>query len=116
MHLRAVFCYMARHESDGCDAKQGNPFGPFWDTFQVDFPGSEMFGPLSYDQGEAGQWGREYPPHAWPGEGVSLFNNGLIFFSLPHTEKKSFINVVKLNQSGQGPTPLTPGLVRIWLI
>ncbi|GIX83405.1 GDP-fucose protein O-fucosyltransferase 1 [Caerostris extrusa] len=34
---RKVFCYSARGESDHCNAKDGNPFGPFWDTFDVNF-------------------------------------------------------------------------------
>lgn len=45
----AVFCYSARGDSEGCNAKDGNPFGPFWDTFGVDFDESIFYRPLHYD-------------------------------------------------------------------
>ena len=51
-----VFCYSPRTSlygsDDGkksCSAKDGNPFGPFWDTFNIDFDNSEFYGPLYYD-------------------------------------------------------------------
>ncbi|RNA04541.1 GDP-fucose O-fucosyltransferase 1, partial [Brachionus plicatilis] len=46
---RTVFCYMARGNSNDCAAKDGNPFGPYWDYFGVDFDKSEFYGPLSFD-------------------------------------------------------------------
>jgi len=52
----AVVCYQARHGDSGndCNAKDGNPFGPFWDTFNIDFERSEYYGPLSFDTEHAG--------------------------------------------------------------
>nr|CAG4650009.1 EOG090X02RM [Sida crystallina] len=66
---RTAFCYVARGKGSDCSAKEGNPFGPFWDTFSVDFPKSEYYGPLNYDihhQNMAPKWNENYPPHAWP--------------------------------------------------
>ena len=66
-----AFCYMARGKGSGCNAKEGNPFGPFWDTFGVDFSGSEFYGPLNYDvhhQNMAPKWLKAYPPDSWPGK------------------------------------------------
>jgi len=46
-----VLCYQPRQGASGnsCNAKDGNPFGPFWDTFNIDFDYSEYYGPLSFD-------------------------------------------------------------------
>ena len=47
----SAFCYAARSggsETGGCNAKEGNPFKSFWDTYKVDFDGSELFQPLYY--------------------------------------------------------------------
>ncbi|KAK6622860.1 hypothetical protein RUM43_008707 [Polyplax serrata] len=66
---RISFCYTNRGDSDGCNAKEGNPFGPFWDTFDIDFVGSEKYGPLQFDVyhgNMAEKWGQKYPPDKWP--------------------------------------------------
>ncbi len=72
---RISFCYADRQPLDGvnvggaCNAKNGNPFGPFWDTFDVDFVGSETYGPLHYDVYHtkvAQDWNKKYPPQEWP--------------------------------------------------
>ena len=52
-----------------CNAKSGNPFGPFWDTFSVNFVGSETYGPLHYDVHNtdvADDWDRLFPRSKWP--------------------------------------------------
>ncbi|XP_063233670.1 GDP-fucose protein O-fucosyltransferase 1 isoform X2 [Bacillus rossius redtenbacheri] len=66
---RTAFCYTARGSSRACNPKEGNPFGPFWDTYGVDFVGSEFYGPLHYDvyhRGMAAKWNSKYPPREWP--------------------------------------------------
>lgn len=54
---------------NNCNAKEGNPFGPFWDTFNIDFVGSEFYGPLHYDtyhHSMAEKWNKKYPANKWP--------------------------------------------------
>nr|CAG4651664.1 EOG090X02RM [Triops cancriformis] len=67
---RISFCYMTRGKnSRDCNAKDGNPFGPFWDTFDVNFADSELYAPLNYDvhhQNMAVKWNEAYPPEKWP--------------------------------------------------
>ncbi|KAK3925190.1 GDP-fucose protein O-fucosyltransferase 1 [Frankliniella fusca] len=69
---RIAFCYTARGNGEtekSCNPKEGNPFGPFWDTFNIDFVGSEFYGPLHYDihhSDMASRWAESYPPEEWP--------------------------------------------------
>ncbi|XP_026277927.1 GDP-fucose protein O-fucosyltransferase 1 [Frankliniella occidentalis] len=69
---RTAFCYTVRGNGEtekSCNAKEGNPFGPFWDTFNIDFVGSEFYGPLHYDiyhSDMASRWAENYPPGEWP--------------------------------------------------
>ncbi|KAF7283466.1 hypothetical protein GWI33_000549 [Rhynchophorus ferrugineus] len=66
---RISFCYMARGNNNNCNAKEGNPFGPFWDSYGVDFVGSEFYGPLHYDISkdiDLKMWTNKYPPGKWP--------------------------------------------------
>ncbi|XP_065310183.1 GDP-fucose protein O-fucosyltransferase 1 isoform X2 [Dermacentor albipictus] len=61
---RTVFCYQVRALGQGCQAKEGNPFGPFWDTFGVEFDKSEFYMPLQYDihhHDMARKWKEKYP-------------------------------------------------------
>ena len=68
---RTSFCYSFRQgeQKASCNAKHGNPFGPFWDTFNVDFEYSEDYGPLHYDVHHtaiAKEWNEKYPAEEWP--------------------------------------------------
>lgn len=71
---RVSFCYMERKSLTGstkkdCYAKEGNPFGPFWDEYGVDFVGSEFFSPLHYDVFHTpkliDKWHDKYPAEHW---------------------------------------------------
>lgn len=73
--MRRSFCYMERKSLSGskkkdCYAKEGNPFGPFWDEFNINFVGSEFFAPLHYDALHAtdliDKWHAKYPANEWP--------------------------------------------------
>merc|ERR1712018_860287 len=47
---RVAFCYQFRDTTkNSCEAKQGNPFGPYWDKFDIDFDHNAKYGPLGYD-------------------------------------------------------------------
>jgi len=65
-HQRIVFCYSARHGSkeQDCNAKDGNPFGPFWDHFNISFSSSIMYAPLSFT--EVDRWGERFPSSLYP--------------------------------------------------
>lgn len=72
---RQSFCYTERRSLVGsarkdCHAKEGNPFGPFWDEFGIDFVGSKFFGPLHYDTWHGGhtaaRWHQQYPATEYP--------------------------------------------------
>ncbi|XP_063233671.1 GDP-fucose protein O-fucosyltransferase 1 isoform X3 [Bacillus rossius redtenbacheri] len=83
---RTAFCYTARGSSRACNPKEGNPFGPFWDTYGVDFVGSEFYGPLHYDvyhRGMAAKWNSKYPPREWPGAHWRTFILLLAFTGAP---------------------------------
>ncbi|XP_045763017.1 GDP-fucose protein O-fucosyltransferase 1 isoform X1 [Maniola jurtina] len=68
---RISFCYTQRigEIDNSCNAKSGNPFGPFWDTFGIDFVKSEFYGPLNYDAHNdkvMESWTQKYPSEQWP--------------------------------------------------
>ncbi|XP_045193039.2 GDP-fucose protein O-fucosyltransferase 1-like isoform X2 [Mercenaria mercenaria] len=68
---RTVFCYQARTygaKENDCNAKEGNPFGPFWDTFNVEFDSSEFYQPLYHDvtHSEIKRWKERYPVSKFP--------------------------------------------------
>lgn len=68
---RISFCYTQRSGElkSSCNAKSGNPFGPFWDTFNIEFVGSEFYGPLNYDAHNKAmmeKWLKKYTAGDWP--------------------------------------------------
>lgn len=36
-------------QKNSCNAKDGSPFGPFWNTFKIDFDASEFYGSIGYN-------------------------------------------------------------------
>lgn len=81
---RISFCYVQRsgEEQNSCNAKSGNPFGPFWDTFNIDFSGSEFYGPLNYDAHNTAmmnEWNQKYTSTMWP---VLAFTGKQIYFHI----------------------------------
>ena len=67
---RSVFCYSSRSETKrSCEAKEGNPFGPYWNKFNINFDHDVFYGPLSYDTrfGEyQNNWKIKYSPDIYP--------------------------------------------------
>lgn len=66
---RVSFCYVPRGGTNSCNAKEGNPFGPFWDTFDIEFTSSEFYEPLHYDtyhRTTGKKWIEKYPIDKWP--------------------------------------------------
>ncbi|KAL4219250.1 GDP-fucose protein O-fucosyltransferase [Mactra antiquata] len=69
---RTVYCYQARtygSKENDCNAKEGNPFGPFWDTFNIEFDRSEFYSPLfhdAYNPNEINRWKQKYPSTSDP--------------------------------------------------
>ncbi|KAH0952545.1 hypothetical protein HN011_002327 [Eciton burchellii] len=67
---RVSFCYGPREggKSNSCNSKNGNPFGPFWDTYDIDFVNSEFYAPLHFDMLYSDmkiKWRQHYPA-SWP--------------------------------------------------
>ncbi|CAF4340400.1 unnamed protein product, partial [Rotaria sordida] len=49
-----------------CHAKDGNPFGPFWSYFNIDFDDDIYFQPLFYDIINPNSWNTKYPSTKYP--------------------------------------------------
>ncbi|XP_075165566.1 O-fucosyltransferase 1 [Haematobia irritans] len=102
---RISFCYMERksiqkkeNTKPGCHAKEGNPFGPFWDTFEINFIESEFYGPLHFDvhhSNMAEKWNERYPATTWP---VIAFTGAPASFPV-QKENKDLHTYLKWNQN-----------------
>ncbi|UJR22153.1 hypothetical protein I4U23_025217 [Adineta vaga] len=67
---RYVFCYSAqineKSNKESCHAKDGNPFGPFWSHFNIDFNKDIFYQPLFFEIIEPDEWNAKYPANEYP--------------------------------------------------
>lgn len=63
---RAIFCYAPRSTKSSCAAKEGNPFGPYWNAFNIEFDKDIFYGPLGYDANDQNGWISKYPASEYP--------------------------------------------------
>lgn len=65
---RTVFCFEYR-SGKSCKAKEGNPFGPYWEKFNINFDKDESYAPLGYDMSHEEQrdgWNKNYSSSKYP--------------------------------------------------
>merc|ERR1719322_1619706 len=55
-------------QSESCNAKHGSPFGPFWDSFGVNFVTSKMYAPLNFNTNSHNiqRWKEMFPINKYP--------------------------------------------------
>lgn len=66
---RTVFCFTYKGDSESCQAKEGNPYRPYWNKFKVNFEKDIKFAPLSYDMSDEANkaaWLKTYPKEKFP--------------------------------------------------
>ncbi|XP_077991696.1 GDP-fucose protein O-fucosyltransferase 1-like [Glandiceps talaboti] len=71
---RHGYCWLPSNSKDTCKMKEGNPFGPFWDSFNVDFDDYVIYHMSSYIDGDVNgyskhltqEWMSQFPPSTHP--------------------------------------------------
>lgn len=66
--MRTAFCYSFR-DGKSCAMKDGNPFGPFWDHFNIDFDFHVEHNPFywnTHNKEDADEWNRKFPHRKYP--------------------------------------------------
>lgn len=66
---RTAFCFTYRGDTESCQAKEGNPYGPYWNKFKINFEKDVKFAPLSYDMSNddnKAKWLEVYTKEKYP--------------------------------------------------
>ncbi|XP_033103515.1 GDP-fucose protein O-fucosyltransferase 1-like [Anneissia japonica] len=84
---RIGICFRFR-DGDTCAMKEGNPFGPFWDNFNIDFDNYRSYQPLSYSTNQHNireKWDERFPVSTFP---VLAFSGAPASFPVTEENRK----------------------------